>query len=401
MRAFFPIRPRDPRARPVPYPWLGALAFSSDPDVASFAFFEDWMRFLNTSQPTPFGTGLGLQVSSSVFFYSPVGVSFSYFDGGGADARPGPHAGRLDEYLRAGWIDTNHAFGEFDGAAKFARDHAVRVYDTLGELGVALPVFTNHGTEENVQNVGTDAPYHRGDVPDDPAYHADLLKPHGTRYLWTDSLITEKPVGWKSRLASLVRRGPRKLLTARRLQDGSAFPCFTRMRCTGRYAPNLWLLRDQLDQINWRRLYRDHGAVVVYQHFGVFRKTASGCESATVPAVTDHADRCIAPLRALAERYEAGRLWVAPLARLLTYVDMVESARLQPDPSGRSIEVLLPEGGPVGPEALKGLTVYVDDPAAAVRLRCGGREVPLVRNPPDETGRPSVSVPLERLEPIW
>jgi hypothetical protein len=176
------------------------------------------------------------------------------------------------------------------------------------------------------------------------------------------------------------------------------------MRCTGRYAPNLASLGHQLDQVDWGRLYRDHGAVVVYQHFGVLRKTPAGCEPATTASVQALGDRCTAPLRVLAERQEAGRLWVPPLARLLTYVDVVESVRLRPDPSGGAIDVLLPDDATdrsLAPDALQGLTFYVDDADEPIRLRCGDRDVPLARNGPDETGRPSVSVPLERLEPIW
>jgi hypothetical protein len=57
-----------------------------------------------------------------------------------------------------------------------------------------------------------------------------------------------------------------------------------------------------------------------------------------------------------------------------------------------------PNGGRLSRSDLDGLTFYVANPAAT-RVTVKGREVTdLSRNPPDETGAESVSIPWRRLE---
>jgi hypothetical protein len=187
--------------RALPYPYKAGVAISNDAEFMSSEFFEGLMAFLNSTGQTPLGRGLGLEVTSSAFFYSAHPYSFSYFEGAAVGGGKAPFAARMEEYLRAGWIDTLHAYGDFDGVGGFQRAHAERTFDALARMGVTLPIYTNHGDSANVQNIGGDAAYHLGDIPGTPAYHTDLLKTHGARYIWTDSAITgEPPVvcgGWR------------------------------------------------------------------------------------------------------------------------------------------------------------------------------------------------------------
>jgi hypothetical protein len=80
-----------------PYPFRAAISISNDIDFCEFDFFETLMRYLNTRRASPFGIGLGLEVTSSFFFYSPRGRQFSYYDGLEIGAPRSCHAERIDQ----------------------------------------------------------------------------------------------------------------------------------------------------------------------------------------------------------------------------------------------------------------------------------------------------------------
>src|SRR5207245_1300214 len=174
------------------------------------------------------------------------------FRGCGPKMDKSAFSSRMREYLQSGWIDTNHAYGDFDGSGGFTREHAVACYEELGRLGVQLRVFTNHGSAANIQNVGKDADYHQGDNPRSAAYHADLMRANGIEYLWTDSLVVARP-----RRFSYLSRWPKKssLLSESELQDGTRWKSFMRFRSTGINAPNLSSVGHQLNQINLEYFY--------------------------------------------------------------------------------------------------------------------------------------------------
>ena len=201
--------------RSLPYPYKAGVAISNDAEFMSPEFFEGLMAFLNSTGLTPLGSGLGLEVTSSAFFYSAHPYSFSYFEGAVVGGRETAFAARMEEYLRAGWIDTLHAYGDFDGLGGFQRAHAERTFDVLARMGATLPIYTNHGDSANVQNIGGDAAYHLGDVPGTTAYHTDLLKAHGVRYIWTDSAVTGEP--------PVARGGLRRFVPTRKTKTAPAF----------------------------------------------------------------------------------------------------------------------------------------------------------------------------------
>jgi len=401
--AFYPVRARDPAVRPLPYPFRGALAISNDAEYLQMDFFEALMRFLNTRGPTPFGPGLGLCVTSSAFFFSAQAYNLSYFDGMRADAPRSQQADRLDDYLRAGWIDTIHAYGDFDGAGGCTRAHAVEAFRALEKLGVRLEIFSNHGGVENEQNIGADAAYHRGDHAGHPAYHADLLAENGVRYVWTDSLVMPetRPVGWRGLLKRRRQPEPTELLATARLNDGREFVGFRRLRGTGIYAPNLASLHAQVQRVAWPDLYAAWGATVVYQHLGVLQRSAGVCEAATVEAVQRRPEVYLAPFRRLQREHDAGRLWVGGCAELLRYLEMVRSVTIRRDGAADQIAVEF-SGTVAEPDMFfAGLTIAAD-PRRPVKVFYAGRELPTAWNGPDgEGGGYSISVTRPARPAIW
>lgn len=392
-----------PIVRALPYPYMAGVAISNDAEFMSPEFFEGLMAFLNGTGPTPLGLGLGLEVTSSAFFYSAHPYSFSYFKGATEGSSRTQFATRMEDYLRAGWIDTLHSYGDFDGLGGFVRAHAEQTFDALGRMGVVLPIFTNHGDRANIQNIGGDADYHQGDIPATASYHADLLAEHGVRYIWTDTaIIGESPIprsGWRRFVPRRTSSPARPFMADWRLRDGHTMKRFMRFRGTGGNAPNLSSLAYQLDRLNLPELYRRYGIAVVYQHLGVQYRSGGKCVAATLAAMAERPEVYLAPWYRLAQEVREGRLWLAGLARLLRYSDMISDLSVEMAGRGRiSLSATMKVADPEW--YFQGLTLYVN-PANTPIVTYDGRQLSVVHNGPDETGHYSISIPFRKIANIW
>ena len=403
------ISPIDTKLRKLPFPYKGALSISSDVEFFSFRFFEELMKFMNTKSLTDLGQGLGLEVTSSLFFYTANPYTFSYFDGELVDAAKSNAANRIDDYLKSGWVDTNHSYGDFFGSQAFTREHAVRSFALLSDLDVTLEVFTNHGG--NQANLGNHHHLYTGDNQDTCAYHADLLKENEVKYVWLDSgpyniELFDRLRPFKNQIQKLLGRHTgylrkrNKLFKDEELRDGIRLKGFVRFRSTGRNAPNLSTLGFQIKQINWQGLYKKKGVIILYQHLGVLSKNIKGhCISASAKAITKNPD-ILAPFYFLAEEQEKGNLWVCGTQKLLRFVEVVESSKVTFDQDSGKWRLEYEGTVTDDPQIFfQGLTIYSDHRPnqllfkdATINLKLNGR---------DETGRYSVMVPLKKIENIW
>lgn len=177
--------------RSFPYPYRAMLAICSDIDGTRIDTFRETHRFMNTMEVTAAGPGVGLDIADSAWFYQPpyagkVREQIAYFTDF-SWKHPTPYADEIVEYARHGWIDTLHTYGNFNHAGEltvpFARAHALNALEALERNRVKLRVWVNHGDRNNRQNIG-DYEVMQGDRPDAPEYHADLLRAHGTEYIW-------------------------------------------------------------------------------------------------------------------------------------------------------------------------------------------------------------------------
>lgn len=370
-----PLR-RRVELRAFPFPYRCALALSNDAEFMTPRAFWDLHRLLDE---------LGLPVTDSVFMYSvDESRSFSYFDG--TSTRPSAHAGWLREAMQAGVIDVLHAFGDFDGVGGCTRAHAEAALAELDRANVRLQVWTNHGSAENTQNLGgRQATYQRGDLAGAEEYHADLTTAYGIRYCWLDWNATNV-VGQDRRVR---RRWFRRrdedadpLLTDERVRDGSSVRVFQRYRGPDR--PDPATLAAQLSREHVDELSAAGGVMVVYQHLGCDRRSGT-CRPNEPPYLPSDA---LAALERLAERYRDGEILVLGVADLLRYCDARERVRLQPE--GRELQL-----SGIDRSELAGLTFYAEP---GTRVVLDGLEVPVRANPPDATGRASVTAaPL----PTW
>lgn len=400
--------------RKFPFPYRAALAISSDLDnTPSLETYLAMMDYLNGTGETPLGPGLGLEVGNSFWFFNATRrPQLAYFAGDGRT--PTPFAEHCRQFWRSGHVDTLHTYGNFD-AGGFQRHYAETAVEELARQGVQIPVWVNHGTRLNHQNVGP-YPAFEGAVPGHPAYHMDLTRSSGFRYFWigrmshvpgqdarrTLSVRSKNILQYvlkKTRYRSLVDSPlfdlKNRLILPVDFQDGSQGWEFQRW-------VNAWGevktldSRDfgrQLRPANLRALIRNEGFLIIYTHF---------CENLDLEAGLTPALRAnLANLQRLAI---GGRLLVTTTSRLLRFREAsayLEYAVKQHD-GEISIELHDELATPIGTstislEDLQGLTFYTDNPDQA-HIRFKGQPVPHAHNPPDHTGRRSISIPWVPLE---
>lgn len=397
---------RSPLAlRPVPYPYRAALAICSDLDeTPDRQVYWEISRYLNTSQSTPMGPGVGLEVGNSIYFDMPPD-QFAYWntdDHGRAMVRA---------LIRSGHIDSFHSYGDL----ATTRAHAERALAELEGHGCPLGIWIDHAVAPS--NFGADIMRGRGDIPGDAVYHADLTCGAGVQYVWrgritsvigqdvdrslraifdgrhaaasTRVLAKEWAKGWLGRLGSAkyALHAPNEVLRRATLRDGQVVWEFLRSNPywggveNGATAAGLAavLTRRFLDALVERG-----GVSLVYTHLGKVTDRREPLPPATRAA-----------LQTLASYDSDGRILVTTTRRLLDWCRRRRQAAVDVAEAGRSlrVDVRLPDGE----TRFDGLTLYV--PAERdVQVALNGQAIEgLQRNPPDHTGRPSVSVAWSRL----
>lgn len=416
--------------RRFPYPYRAMAAICSDLDeTPDAAVYFDIARFLNTTEMTRSGRGVGLEVGNSLYFDMPPG-QFAYWntdDAGRAMARA---------LLQSRHIDCIHSYGDL----ATTRDHAARALEEMAAYDCRPEVWVDHATAAS--NFGADIMAGSGDVPGSPVYHADLTCDFGVRYVWrgrvTSVIGQDVPrslagiADWrhpwlsvrtlakewvKGRFgrrgnAKYAMHGPNELCRPARLRDGRAVVEFIRCNpcCEGvermddAAGIGQWLTGAVLERLTQRG-----GSAVFYTHLGKIRSRETPFEAPTRRA-----------FEMLAEFAANGKILMTTTRRLLGYqalkkrlreddvrvdraamegVSGTASSRAVGGTKGPMMIELFPEGlqHPLRPSDIDGLTFYWPM-EKALRLRVAGQEVGDFRlNPPDETGHTSVSLPWRRL----
>jgi len=402
------------RLRRYPYPYRAMLAICSDLDgTPDRHVYARIMRFLNTTDDTSMGPGVGLEVGNTIYFDMPAG-QFAYWNT--------DDAGRemIRTLIRSGHIDALHSFGDL----AVTRSHAVRALEELERHGCRLDVWIDHRVAPS--NFGADIMCGHGDEPGHEAYHADLTIARGVRFVWRGRVTSvigqdvQPSLGglWTARhpVAStrtvakealkqlLARAGHRKyaihaenrVLKRTRLRDGT--PIFEFLRSNPHWAGvSAGDTGRQIGQVltepMLERLIRREGVCILYTHLG---KECCG------PSPFDAAG--IAAFRRLAETCRAGKILVLTTRRVLRYLTMRDHVRWSAHLADKvlTINVRIDEAdelvrSTLRAEDLAGLSFYVPR-GLACKIAVDGRLLERVQsNPADHTGRPSVSIPLSRL----
>lgn len=364
---------------PWPYPYRAGFTLANDCEFFSWHDFCRLGQWLTTAASTPLGPGLGLPLSSSFWFFSedPQGLGFSYFEGDDCRTRS-RLAPYLADLLKLGYLDTLHTYGGFDVRGGFRREHAETAIAELDRLGVRLSVWTNHGSALNVQNLGGQwaNDYAQGDVPASGAYHADLLAQAGFRCFWLDAFSTNRfslgtPQG-RDYEDGLAAPDPSpwgdRILCNDRLRDGQAILVCRRFRGRRRWAPDPSSLAEQISPQNLDHLEASGGSVILYQHLGCFREPEGRAVCAQGRRLPSTA---VQQFQDLAERYRAQRIWIAPCASFLRYLDTVGQLRLDVRSTEEGVRLVLSgQCRVLGESELAGVSIRLRG-----AVRCDGVEL--------------------------
>lgn len=405
----------DVEIRPIPYPYQAMLVICSDLDeTPDRRVYWEIMRFLNTTDETAMGPGLGLEVGNSIYFDMPPD-QFAYWntdDAGRAMVRT---------LIQSGHIDCLHSYGDL----ATRREYAGRALDELSRHDCRLEVWIDHGTAPS--NFGADIMRGSGDVPGSEAYHADLTCDYGVQYVWrgrvtsvigqnvqsslgqiftarhplisAQTIAKEAVKGVLGRLGSAKyeMHGRNRVLRRCCLRDGTPVYEFLRSNphwggvssCeTGRDVGE-WLTGRFLD-----RLAQRGGVCILYTHLGKIRDPHVPFDK-----------RAVAAFKRLAQACGDGRILVTTTRRALGCCRAVQELEwtTTTDQQGLRIDLatkprMPAHNGELSIDDLDGLTFYVPDPDRA-RVVLNGQEVrDLSRNAPDHTGRRSVSISWRSLE---
>lgn len=415
--------------RKFPYPYEAALAICSDLDhTDSIEKFLSIQEFLSSAKKTPFGTGLGLEIGNSFWFYNHYNQllknSFgdttsinSMFSGNpdrgislfeGTSDTLSPYAGVMLKLIKAGYIDCLHSYGEF-AEGGFSRDLAVRAVDFLKSESFSVDVYTNHGGTGNNDNIGAASRF-RGDNPGAGEYHTDLIVPLGIRFLWRGqvthcigqdgdfSLINFAKMVYEH-FQDLLNREfdythDNSLVYIHTLDDGQKVFEFVRyINPLGKYP----LARQEYMQYQVGpkvidKLIRNKGYLIQYTHLGT-NKNQPYLSSPTLDA-----------LRYIRKKNDEGKLLVTTTSKLLNYYVHCKYLYWHHAAKKDSLFIMIDsisnevEGSFFPSEKdLEGITFYI--PAdKKVSLLVQGRLILFIENAKDDSGRHSISVPWNRLK---
>lgn len=312
-----------------PHPYVAMLAICSDLDETPNAhvYFET-ARYLNTTETTAMGPGLGLEVGNTIYFDMPPS-QFAYWNTDDA----GRH--RIRTLMQSGHIDCLHSFGDL----AYSRADAARSLEDLDRHGCRVGVWIDHAVAPS--NFGADIMRGTGDLPGAPAYHSDLTLAYGVQYVWRGRVTSmtgqdvprdlggvfdrRHPVTSGRTLAKEVVKGVvgslgtekyvmhanNRLLRHATLRDGRPVLEFLRANPSWR-GVNKDATADGLANVLTTdllaRLLAKGGCMILYTHLGKVRDKGLPIGEATRSS-----------LERLANAYRAGSVLVTTTRRLLDY----------------------------------------------------------------------------------
>ncbi len=394
--------------RKFPYPYQAMFAISSDLDHAvSLPAYLEFMKYLNTDQNTCYGKGLGLEISNSFWFFNAEeDRQLSYFQG--LSSRESDFAPVCRALWASGHLDTLHSYGNFNPGG-FERSFAEKALEELAKHGADIPVWVNHGNDNNHQNIGNFT-FSPGGNPASKDYHFDLLKESGSRFFWAGRTThvsgQSASFSLENRLQQQVQNlvvklkygkinrplpdPQNRLIVPSTLEDGHSFLDFQRFISRFGEVNNTDLhdLTRQLTRGNLDSLINSKGYMLLYTHMN-----ENLPEGQALPPDVEQG------FKLLVDYARKKDLMVTTAARLLQYADLTENLNLEVQQKSSLTEIhLTPKADcPIRAKNLQGVTVYCSEPARTT-LYYDGLPLAVEVNPPDQSGLGSVSVPWDKLE---
>jgi len=321
-------------SRQVSSPALLAICSDLDETPDAETYFE-LMRFLNTTQETSMGPGVGLEVGNTIYFDMPPG-HFSYWN------TTEENREKIRALIRSGHIDCLHSFGDL----ATTRAHAARALEDLERHQCHIKVWVDHA--QAITNFGADIMQGKGDERGHVAYHADLTTSYGIRHVWRGRvssvigqnlpfspgglfrartpLASAKTIAVETAKHLLARAGNQKyalhatnrLMTPATLRDGSPVQEFLRcdpFRGGISRADRGDKIHEVLTETFLERLASRGGPCILYTHLGKLDRNAHPRR---------FSPEAVAAFRLLADYQRRGRIHVTTTARLLEFQESGE-----------------------------------------------------------------------------
>ena len=437
--------------RRYPFPYRCALAINNDTDGLRYDAFRAFHAYVSGRGETPFGPGLGLEVADSFWVWAAGGEFGLYHAPPWSEAaQPSPEHDRILELARAGWLDTLHGFGAWNDDWHLDRDRIAKALAYLDSKDVKLKVYVGHGGYNMTHNFGGPWGYYHG--ADDTAHRSycfDLLSDYGFKYHWTDvcyeldkfgddlvfddqaqlddavarhdfqryfhandpadytqarevfpGIGDEERIAWRRRLFNHTIVP----VTAR---DGRPALVFKRFR--GHDGPMAGNFITQVNPQSLDALEARRGAVVIYQHFGVWRALFMGKRHASQrvsepETVLD--EHNVWAFRDLAERHRDGRVLVATTRRLLDFLWMRDHLVYRVENRNGTTVVRIegiecPLKGRIQPEPadLAGLAFEIPKRLGEPTLAIGDKALPMTSiEDPEDPARLVIHQPWQSME---
>lgn len=393
------------RVRPIPYPYQAMLSICSDLDeTPDCKVYFEIMRYLNTSEETAMGRGAGLEIGNTIYFDMPPD-QFAYWNT--------DESGRamVRELIRSGHIDCLHSFGDL----ATTRSHAQRALEELDHHDCHLKVWVDHGTAPT--NFDGDIMKGSGDVPNSPAYHADLTLGFGIEYVWrgrVTSIIgqnvsknfsglwtTSHPFSSGKTIFKEFAKGllgrfgnekysmhlPNRILKKSKLRDSHEIYEF--LRCNPYWggvslSATALGISDILVEKMLESLVKRQGFCVLYTHLGKIGNNHKIFNDKTKEAFS-----------LLARFMSQGKILVTTTRRLLDYCRIKDEISCSTKLKEDTFHIYLSYTKRI--DDLDGITMYI--PRSNVKVWLNQKEVfNFRRNPPDQTGQESISFPWNKME---
>ena len=399
------------KIRKFPYPYKCAFSISSDIDNASsIESFVQFMDFLNGEKKTIYGPGLGLEVGNSFWFFNgSKSAQLSYFDG--LTDKETAIAPIIRLYLESGHIDTLHSWGNFDKGG-FERHYAEKGTEVLNKYNFNIPVWVNHGINLNYQKVG-DYPNMHGDDPAHSCYHTDLLSESGFEFIWTGkvthiigqngrenfSIISKlllqkifKKIKYQY-VKDPIYDDDNNLIKPLLLRDGNKKWEFIRFINPWGNAGRLdfYEFASQMKAQNLKRLIKNQGIMILYTHFN---------ENLCSKIPMKLSER-LGFLKKMVNRKE---ILIGTTSRILKYWEISNYINFKVQNLEDKVIIYIDDimYSPVGKKFvtsfhLSGLSFYIDIQKPH-EIIFKDKICKTILNPPDQTGKQSISIPWGKLK---
>jgi hypothetical protein len=389
------------RLRRIPYPYRAMLAICSDLDeTIDGKTYEAIARYLNTTESTAMGEGVGLEVGNTIYFDMPQ-AQFSYWN------TDDEGRSKIRMLIRSGHIDCLHSYGDL----ATTRAHAGRALEELSRHSCRLEVWVDHGVAPS--NFGPDIMRGSGDVPGSIAYHADLTYSFGVQYVWLGRVTSVVGQGVPRSLSgiwnplepaasakTIVKEFAKELMGGMGslkygmhrqnclvrgtwLRDGHSVTEFMRANphwggvSCGDTADGL---ESVLTKSFLERLVQREGVCILYTHLGKKGKFDQPFSQGTRQA-----------LGLLASYRDDGKIMVTTTRRLLGYCRAINEINYAVKESAELLSIEIAHDCPRA--ELAGVSLYVPEVRRA-KVKLNGLEITkLQQNPPDHTGQSCISLP--------